>query len=408
MILPPGSLGFVVLLGALTALNALAIDMSLPALPELERVFAAGPGAVQWTLSGFLMGFAAGQLFCGPLADRHGRRPLLLAGLGIFSLAGVGCAASPDLGWLVTGRFLQGVGACVGPILGRAIVRDLFDRHRAARMMSHMTVVMSVAPLLAPILGGYLLGLVGWRAIFLSLGAAGIVILGAVALCLDESLARPDPHALRLGRLLGNYRLFFRSRSALGFAVVSGLLLCGLFVYISGAPFVYIEVFGLRSDQFGYFFAIPAISLVGGGLANAALLRHWDGERLLQYGLLLVVGAGAAVVAAALCGAGVWGVALPVTLYVFGLGLITPNAMAAAMEPHPGMAGVISSLIGCLQMAGAALASWIASTFYDHTALPMAIGVLGPSAAAFAGYHMFVRNRPGRNFSPAAASSGMR
>jgi MFS transporter, DHA1 family, multidrug resistance protein len=392
--LSPGSLGFVVLLGALTALNALAIDMSLPALPELARIFAAGADEMQWTLSGFLLGFAAGQLFCGPLADRFGRRPLLLVGLAIFSMGGFGCALSQNVSWLIACRFLQGVGACVGPILGRAIVRDLFDRHRSARMLSHMSVVMSVAPLLAPILGGYLLEFIGWRAIFVLLGVAGLAILAAVVLRLGESLAQPDPHALRPGRLLNNYRVFFSSRSALGFAAVSCLLFCGLFSYISAAPFVYIEVFGVPSDTFGYFFAIPALSLVGGGFANAALLRYWSGERLLQAGLLIVLLSGLCMLAAALAGIGVFGAVLPVMLYVFGLGLITPNAMAAAMEPHPTMAGIVSSLIGCLQMAGAAIAGWIASTFYDHTAVPMAASVLSLGGGGFVIYHLFVRNRP--------------
>jgi|HubBroStandDraft_1064217.scaffolds.fasta_scaffold00040_7 DHA1 family bicyclomycin/chloramphenicol resistance-like MFS transporter len=404
----PGSLGFVVLLGALTALNALAIDMSLPALPELSRVFAASPDQTQWTLSGFLLGFSAGQLFCGPLADRHGRKPLLLAGLLVFSLGGFGCALSQSLTGLIACRFAQGVGACAGPILGRAILRDLFDRHRGARMLSHMTVVMSAAPLLAPILGGYLLEFVGWRAIFLVLGAAGLTILAAVALRLGETLVRPDRHALRPSRILANYREFFQSRSALGFAGVSCLLLCGLFSYISAAPFVYIEVFGVRSDSFGYFFAIPAVALIGGGFANAALLRRWDGERLLQFGLVLVLAAGLAIVAGALTQAGLFGVVVPITLYVFGLALISPNAIAAAMEPHPGMAGMVSSLIGCLQMAGAALASWIASTFYDHTPVPMAVSVLSLSGAAFLLYHLLVRMRPGRTLIPAGASSERR
>jgi len=406
--LSPGSFGFVVLLGALTALNALAIDMSLPALPELTRIFGASPDQTQWTLSGFLLGFSAGQLFCGPLADRFGRKPLLLSGLVIFCLGGFGCALSQSMGWLIACRFLQGAGACVGPILGRAVVRDLFDRHHGARMLSHMSMVMSVAPLLAPILGGYLLAFVSWRAIFLSLGLAGAAILVAVLLRLGESLARPDPFALRPGRIFDNCRVFLRSRGALGFALVNCLLFCGLFAYISGAPFVYIEVFGVRADSFGYFFAIPAVALVGGGFANATLLRYWDGENLLQIGLALVVTSGLAMLAAALAGAGVFGAVVPIMLYVFGLGLITPNAMAAALEPHPTMAGIVSSLMGCLQMAGAAVAGWIASRFYDHTAVPMAVTVLAMGGAALVVYYLFVRNRPERNLTPVVASSEKR
>jgi len=392
--LSPGSLGFIVLLGALTAVNALAIDMSLPALPVLTRVFGAGADQLQWTLSGYLLGFSIGQLFCGPLADRYGRRPLLVVGLGIFALAGYGCAISDSLVQLIACRFLQGIGACVGPILGRAIVRDLFDRHSGARVLSHITMVMSVAPLLAPILGGYLLDFFGWQAIFLLLGTAGVAILAAVVFRFGESLDKPDLNALRVGRLLANYRVFFTSRAALGFSAVACLLFCGLFSYISAAPYVYIEVFGVRPDAFGYFFAIPALSLVGGGFANALLLRRVPGERLMQVGLALVLSAGLLMVAGASAGVGIFGAVLPIMVYVFGVALIMPNAMAAAMEPHPTMAGIVSSLIGCLQMAGAALAGWIASSFYDHTPLPMAISVLAMGGSAFLVYHLFVRNRP--------------
>jgi MFS transporter, DHA1 family, multidrug resistance protein len=394
--LRPGSLAFIVLLGALTALNALSIDMSLPAMPELARVFHATTDETQWTLSGFLMGFSAGQLFCGPLADRFGRRPLIITGLTIFVLAVFGCAASTSMAELVAFRSIQGVGACVGPILGRAMVRDLYDRDRGARMLSHMTVVMSVAPLLAPILGGYLLRFVSWRAIFGTIGLVGLAVFVTVIRRLGESLVMPDPMALRPSRILGNYRYFFTSRAALGFAAICCLQFCGLFSYISGAPFVYIEVFGVPSDNFGYFFAIPAIALVGGGLANARLLRHWQGERLIQAGLVLILAAGILMWSGALLGIGIFGIVLPIMLYVFGLGLVTPNALAAAMEPHPSMAGTVSSLIGCLQMAGGALAGWIANSFYDRTPLPMATAVLAAAAGSFLIYHLFVRGRPER------------
>jgi DHA1 family bicyclomycin/chloramphenicol resistance-like MFS transporter len=295
---------------------------------------------------------------------------------------------------LVACRFLQGIGACVGPILGRAIVRDLFDRHHGARMLSHMTMVMSAAPLLAPILGGYLLDLIGWQAIFAVLGTAGALILAVVVLRLGESLAKPDLLALRPGRLYGNYRVFFTSRTALGFSAVATLLFCGLFTYISAAPYVFIEVFGVRQDNFGYFFAIPAISLVSGGFVNASLLHRFSGERLMQAGLLLVLTAGLTMLGDTLAGAGIFGVVLPIMAYVFGVALIMPNAMAAAMEPHPAMAGIVSSLIGCLQMAGAAFVGWVASQFYDHTPLPMAISVLAMGGGAFLVYHLFVGNRP--------------
>lgn len=392
--LPPGSLGFVVLLGALNALNALAIDISLPALPVLSSAFAAGADATQWTLSGFLIGFALGQLFCGPLADRYGRKPLLLSGLTLFTLAGFGCAASTSLTMLIAWRVVQGIGACAGPILGRAVLRDVFDRERGARTLSHMAVVTAAAPLLAPILGGYLLDIVSWRVLFLVLGLAGIAALAAVAYGLEESLALADGEALQPRRIARNYRLFLSSRVTLGSAALVTFLFSGLFCYISSAPFVYIDVFGVQSDVFGYFFAIPALSLIGGGFANAALLRRCAGARLIQTGLVLVLGGSLVLAIGAVAGVGVLGVALPIMVYLFGAQLIVPNALAAAMEPHPGMAGFVSSTIGCLQMGGAALAGWLVSTRYDHSAEPMAFSVLGLGGLAALTYLLWLRPRP--------------
>jgi MFS transporter, DHA1 family, multidrug resistance protein len=392
--LRPGSLGFIVLLGALNALNALAIDISLPALPALNQAFAAGADATQWTLSGFLIGFALGQLLCGPLADRYGRKPVLLGGLALFTLAGLGCASSPSLTMLIAWRMLQGIGACAGPILGRAVVRDVFDRERGARTLSHMAVVTAAAPLLAPILGGYLLDVVSWRVLFVVLGLAGIAALAAVAYGLRESLAMADRDALQPRRIAQNYRLFLSSRLVLGSAALVTFLFSGLFCYISSAPFVYIEVFGVKSDVFGYFFAIPALSLIGGGFANAALLRHYAGARLVQAGLVLMLGGALALGIGVVHGAGAFGVALPIMVYLFGAQLIVPNALAAALEPYPGMAGFVSSTIGCLQMGGAALAGWLVSILYDHSARPMGFGVLGLGGLAALTYLLWLRPRP--------------
>ncbi len=391
------SLAFILLLGALTALNALAIDMSLPAMPDLAYRFGATADQTQWILSGFSLGFAGGQLFCGPLADRFGRRPLIIGGLLIFVLAAFGCAAAASMGQLVAFRVMQGVGACAGPILGRAIVRDLYDRDRGARMLSHMTVVMSVTPLLAPILGGYLLRFLGWRSIFATIGLVGLVLLVIVMRRLAESLKMPDLEALRPRRILRNYRYFFTSRVTLGFALICCLNFSGLFCYISGAPFIYIDVFGVSSDDFGYYFSIPALALLAGGITNARLLRRWPGERLIQIGLFLALAGGLSMWGATLLGAGIFGIVVPIMLYIFGLGLVTPNVIAAAMEPHPEMAGIVSSLIGCLQMTAGALAGWLVSSLYDHSAKPMALAMLAIATSSFLLYHLVMRPRGRRS-----------
>ncbi|HWK47591.1 MAG TPA: multidrug effflux MFS transporter [Stellaceae bacterium] len=391
----PGSRGFVILLGAFTALSALSIDMSLPALPLLMRLFATTPAAAQWTLSGFLLGFAGGQLVCGPAADRFGRRPVLLVGLAIFTLGTLGCAASQTMEQLIACRVISGIGACVGPILSRTIVRDLFDRAVGAHILSAITLVMAVAPLLAPTLGGYFVEFLNWRLIFVVIGVFGAVVFGVAWRRLPESIAARDVHALRPRRLAANYWRFLSTRSSMGYAIVNCLAFSGLFCYISGSPFVLIEVFGVPTPLFGYIFALPALALMIGSTANRLMLRRLTPETILQVGLGIIALCGLGIATAARFDlAGLAGVMVPMTGYVFAIGILLPNSTAAAMEPLSEMAGVASSLLGFLQMAGAGLVGYLLSMFYDHTALPMSVSVAALGLAACAAYYIIVPTVP--------------
>lgn len=392
--LDPRSLAFSLLLGALTAMTALAVDMSLPALPSLARDFAAPADRVQLTLSLFLLGYAGGQLVYGPLSDRFGRRRLLLFGLGVYTLAGFICAAAPRLEVLVTARLVQGFGACVGPVLGRAVVRDHHTGPRAVQMLSSITMVMSLAPLLAPILGGQLLALFGWRAIFLCLGGIGLALSAAAWWGFGESLGNPDPHATRIRRLVANYRAFFAGRRALGLALLNGFTFAGLFSFLSGSPLVLIEVYGVPSAHYGFYFAFSAVALMLGAAANKRLVRRYEGERVMRRGLRVLALAGALLLLQSWTRwGGAPGVMPPVMVYVFAHALVTPNATALAMEPLPRMAGTAASLLGAVQMAGGSLAGYLVSLLYDGT--PMAMGEAGAAmaAGALATYHLLVRRR---------------
>jgi MFS transporter, DHA1 family, multidrug resistance protein len=372
---PRGRGAPVLLLGALTGLTALSIDMSLPALPTLSAAFGTSADEAALTLSLFLAGYSLGQLFYGPLADRFGRRPPLLIGLVIFAASGIGCAASGGIVQLILWRLAQGMGACAGPILARAVVRDLYARRRASEMLSYMTLVMSVAPLLAPIAGGYLL-LVGWRAIFATLAAIGIVVLGVTWRSLRETIPQRNHWATRPTELSRNLFDFLRRRVCIGYALLLCFVYCGLFSYISGSPFVLIEVFHVPSDRFGYLFGLSALAMMVGALINSRLVRWVAPAALLRCGVALLVAGGAAMVfCAALRLGGIAGVVGPMLVYVVGMGLVAPNAIAAAMEPVPHMAGFASSLIGALQTAGGGLAGYLLGLVYDHTALPMALAV---------------------------------
>jgi len=371
--LKPESWGLTFLLGALSAMTALAVDMSLPALPTIAAVYRANPETVQLTLSLFLVGYAGGQLFYGALSDRFGRRRMLLAGLAVYTCAGFACAVSPGIAFLVTVRLVQGFGACVGPILGRAVVRDHMTGARAAQTLSYITLVMGMAPLVAPILGGYLLDRIGWQSIFIFLGSFGLILAIATWAGFAESLKDPDPQALRLSRLAGNARAFFSNRLCVGYALVNGFVFAGLFAFLSGSPFVLIEVYGVAARDFGYYFALSAVGLFVGSLANSRLVRYLGHELAMRWGFLVLNLAGAGLLALAWTR---WGGALalmiPIMGYVVALGIILPNATAAAMEPLPRMAGMAASFLGAIQMGGGALSGYAVAALYAGT--PMAMG----------------------------------
>jgi DHA1 family bicyclomycin/chloramphenicol resistance-like MFS transporter len=380
--LDPQSRLFIVLLGSLTALTALSIDMSLPALPLLTAVLHITAEQAQRTLSVFLLGFAAGQLFVGPASDRFGRRPVLLVGLLAFALAGVGCARAQDLDALIAFRFVQGMTACVGPVLGRAVVRDHFSAARAAHLLSSLIVVLAVAPLVAPILGGALLRHFSWHAIFWTLGGAGLLLFALVAVFLGESHHQRDPAALQPAQLARNVGAFLANRACLTHALVVFFVFGAQFAYISGSPFVVIEVFGVSPDRYGFFFGATALCLIGGASLNRRLLSTHAPAQLLRAGLGVLVGAGAALAIAATLGGGLVAILAPLMVFFVGLGLVTPNATAAALEPMPRMAGVASSVLGVFQMVGGAAAGWAVSVTYDRTPRPMAYAVAGLGVAA--------------------------
>jgi MFS transporter, DHA1 family, multidrug resistance protein len=393
--LRPNTLSFTLLLGALTATTALATDMSLPALPTLAAVFAASADEVQLTLSLFVLGYGGGQLVYGPLSDRFGRRPLLLAGLVIYTAAGFACALAPSIGALVGARFVQGLGGCVGPILGRAVVRDHFSGIRAAQMLSYVTVVFALAPLVAPSIGGVLLDLFGWRAIFLTFGGFGLALSFATWLGFGESLSAPDPQALAWGRLLANARLFFANRRCVGAMLVNCFIFAGLFAFISGSPFVFIEVYGVPPGRFGLYFAMSALAVMAGAAVNGRLVRHLPPIRVLRIGLSVLALAGlAALGMVALGWSGPFLFMLAVMGYVFAQGISMPNSIATAMEPLPQMAGMAASLLGAVQMAGGAAAGYAVNVLYDGTALPMAAIIAAMGVGALLSYHLTLSRIP--------------
>jgi DHA1 family bicyclomycin/chloramphenicol resistance-like MFS transporter len=370
------------ILAGVMGITALSIDMSLPAMPQLQEVFGAGVGTVQLTLSLFLVGFAVGQVVSGPLSDRVGRRPVLLGGLALFTVAGLACAASPSLALLIAGRFVQGLGASVGPIMARAIIRDVFDEREASGVLSRITQVMIVAPLLAPTVGGVLLG-AGWQWIFVVLGAAGLALLVVTWRGLAETLTRAPKTEARPALLRG-YRTVLAHRVSLRHVLTICFSYAGMFAYVSGSPFVFIDGFGVSRQWFGVLFALPAAALLVSATMNRVLIQRMEAAVLLRRGVYLVLAGGVSIVLLNLAGVGgLASVIVPVMIYMLGMGLVQPNATAAAMAPHGRLAGVASSVIGSLQTAGGALSGWVVGAFYDHTPTSLALTVGAMGVATF-------------------------
>jgi len=374
--IPLSARAFTWLLGGLTGLTALSIDMSLPAMPQLQKIFGVDVAAAQLTLSLFLLGYAVGQILCGPLSDRFGRRPVLLCGVAIFTLAGLLCATSTSLTMLVVWRCLQGLGASVGPIISRAIIRDRYDSRDGAGIMSQMTQIMIVAPLVAPTLGGYLLVHQGWQAIFCVLALCGVMLWLACWRWLPETLPPGQDGARGWVQLGKGLRSVVTHRASQRHILTSCFAYGGMFAYISGSPFVLIKVFGIPEQQFGIYFGLTAMCLMAGATLNRRWLVYMVPTVILQRGVTAVLLAGVAIgLLAFLHVGGVAGMIVPMMLYLFGQGLVQPNAMAAAMEPHGEVAGVASSVMGSLQTLTSAVAGYAVGACFNGTSLSLGLTV---------------------------------
>jgi DHA1 family bicyclomycin/chloramphenicol resistance-like MFS transporter len=322
---------------------------------------------------------AGGMLFYGPLSDRFGRRPVLIAGVAVYVAATVVCLFSPSIEPLIAARFVQGLGACAGPVLGRAVVRDVFGAERAGRVLSYMSMAMAVAPAVGPVLGGYLEVAFGWRAAFTVLLAFSAACLAGLIFLLPETNPEKLPHATRFGALLRNYASLLGHRVYLGYVLCASFGYSGIFIYISGSSFVLIDGLGLSPDIYGYCFAAAVVGYMCGAFASGRLGKRWPLDRMIGYGLVICLTAGAlaAGFAFAVAFAGVAEVATvvaPFALFLAGAGLVLPNSVAGSLGPFPRIAGSASALLGFVQMLVASGIGFTLGQLQDGT--PRAMGAL--------------------------------
>ena len=380
------NLRMLLILGALSAFGPLAIDFYLPAFPAMAQAFATDEKHVQATLAAYFLGLSIGQLAYGPVADRFGRRKPLMFGVTVFTLASLACAYAPNLDTLVLARFVQALGGCAGMVLSRAIVSDKCDPVASAKVFSQLMLVMGLAPILAPMLGGVLVNVAGWQSIFLTLGLFSAACLLAVSLGLPESMPEDMPRQPLSGALRQYLRLL-ADRVFLGHAVTGGIAIAGMFAYIAGSPFVFIKLYGVPAEHYGWLFGANAAGFILVAQVNARLLAKRGPAFLLARAVWLYLGAGLALLAvAAWRPTALWPLLVPLFVCIASLGCIIPNASACAMSGQGARAGSASALMGCVQFSVAAGAAALVGLLHDGSALPMALviclcGVLAVSAA---------------------------
>jgi len=367
------------------------MDMFLPAVPVIAHALGAAPGTAQHTVTGYLLGLAIGQLAWGPVSDRFGRKPVLLAGLGLF-LASSACGAAADsVQSVVLLRFAQAVGISSGPVIARSIVRDLYAREQAAHLLARMMAVFGVIPVAAPLIGGQVVALSGWPAVFWVFSAIALALLAAVGFGLRETAPAERP-SVAPARIAARYAALFgdpRFRASLATMLLAQL---GIIAFVSSSSLAMVQALHLTPAAFSLLFAAVMLGQITGGITGSRLVVRLGIGRMVQLGAALVLAGGLLLAALALGGMAHWSaVVLPMILYLFGCSFMIPNATAAALSPFPQMAGAASSLLGALPFGLGALVSAGLAGAFDGTTRPMALAIATFGTAAFLAERLFFR-----------------
>lgn len=368
-------------LGLVAALAPLSIDMYLPSFSAIADDFGASAAQVQFTLSVYILGFTLGQLAYGPLSDRYGRRPVLLCGISVYVAMSILCATAGDIESLTLYRFFQAIGGGAGTVLSRAIIRDRYEGVIMAKIMSLMLTIILFAPMIAPVFGGYLLIWLGWRAVFWALVFAGGLAIVVVLVGIKESLPPERRAQPGVGPVLRGYVTVLSNRNALGYILGGGVTFGALFAFLSGAPFVFIEYYGVAPEHLGFIFTLNVLGVMGGGWLNSRLVVSKGVRDMMTIGVwLLFAGAILLFVLIATNVLGVWGAILGIVFFTLPLNLINANAAAGALEFFPNNAGTASAVVGAVRYGCGAVSGVCVGLLHDGSAMPMAWVILGCSA----------------------------
>jgi DHA1 family bicyclomycin/chloramphenicol resistance-like MFS transporter len=355
-----GSPTWIATLGAMTAVVAMSIDMSLPAQPTFVATFGVAKETAALTLTLFLVGFAVAQLAAGYIADAIGRRKVLIGGLAIYVLGGTACALAPTIEVLLACRVLQAIGASTPAVVARAMVRDTQPAADAARLLSTMVAILAIAPMLAPTIGTFMLAQVGWRGIFVSLACIGTVLLVIAQLRLEETLPSGERVAPTVMGLVRGYREFFATPGTVLPLAIGCATFAGQFAYIADSVFVITEGYGKSTQAYSIYFGVTALALMAGSVTGGKILKRGRApSAMIVFGTALVVIAGILVLIGTHTELGILGFFPPMLLYFFGVGMSGPSATAMALEPVPHLAGTGSAAMGFLSMIAGATAGFV-------------------------------------------------
>ncbi|HVI89992.1 MAG TPA: Bcr/CflA family multidrug efflux MFS transporter [Dongiaceae bacterium] len=383
--------GFVILLTALTALGPVSTDFYLPSLPNIARYFSVGEAEAQLTLSAFLICFAATMLVFGPLSDRFGRKPVMLGGLTIFTLASAACALASSIDQLIVARMFQAIGAGAGPVISRAVVRDRFGAGGASRVLSYLAAAMTLAPAIGPILGGYLQERFGWQSIFWAISLYGAIAVACAAFRLPESHAPANRTSHGPIAMLRTYAMLLRHKRYVGFVLCQTFSYSGIFCFISGSSFVFINILGVAPAHFGWCFSVFVIGYLIGTVTSTRLTHRIGIDGMVRLGAAVALAATVVLVLIAVLAPSVIGLLAPLMVYMIGIGMASPNSQAGAIGPFPQAAGAASSLLGFLQMSIAAGVGAFLGHLEAQTAWPMALAILLTACGLNLSYWLVVR-----------------
>jgi len=363
----------ILILGLLTAIGPFSIDMYLPAFPDIANNLHTSVAQVMLSLSSFFIGISAGQLIYGPMLERYGRKKPMYVGLSIYLLASISCAMATSVNSLIIFRLLQALGGCAGMVAARAIVRDLFEVKENAKIFSMLMLVVAVSPIIAPTLGGYVTSLFGWRYVFIILIGIDIAIIAGVYFLLPES-KKPDPDfSLKARAIIKNYAGIIKHPQFYTYALTGAIAYAGLYAYISGSPYVFMEIFRVNEKQYGWIFALIATGIISASQVNNIALKNNSSERIIKIALAFqsIIGILFAVLTF-FSFSELYSSIFLIFLFLGCQGFIFPNASALSLAPFAHSAGSASALMGAIQMSIGAGASVLVSFLQNHTALPMA------------------------------------